>query len=64
MPHNCEECQRKADTGEGRVLIALTVHELIDVACAVDGKLRERFFTAAALIDAELVSWVRRDLKL
>lgn len=59
----CEECARVADTGEGRVLIALTVSELLDAACATYGSLRERFLTAASLLDLAGVALIRADLE-
>jgi len=59
----CEECARVTDCGEGRILIAMTVGELVELACAVTGSLRARLFTAAALLDPELVAWTKADLE-
>ena len=60
---SCKRCIELAHTGEGRVTVALTVSELIELGCAVlPGPLRERLFTAAALLDPERVQWAREDL--
>lgn len=53
--NGCENCTRVLHTGEGRVLVGLTVKELTDL---VNGTtmldLRERLLRAIALLDDEL----------